>query len=239
MATLDLEQLLPSTSTTASMARTSPPSVKRSVLASTESYKLWLLARVRHYHKHRKKMRSGPDRLPGRTRFGYAMGHVLNDLCASMWFTYALLFYTAVIGVSHTVAGVIMIIGQVADACATPVVGLLSDQGSNHPPRSRFFGKRKSWYFAGTVIVLITIPFMFSPCLPCRKSNDWVKLGYFSVFIVFFQFGWAAVQTMHLAMAADLTYHDSERTFLLSLRNTLTGMTFSCNVSTSSWNDPV
>ena len=26
-------------------------------------------------------------------QLGYGLGHVLNDLCASMWFTYLLLFY--------------------------------------------------------------------------------------------------------------------------------------------------
>ena len=26
-------------------------------------------------------------------RLGYGLGHVLNDLCASMWFTYLLLYY--------------------------------------------------------------------------------------------------------------------------------------------------
>ena len=26
-------------------------------------------------------------------KLGYGLGHVLNDLCASMWFTYLLLFF--------------------------------------------------------------------------------------------------------------------------------------------------
>ena len=33
------------------------------------------------------------ERLPWRLKLGYGMGHILNDLCASMWFTYLLLFF--------------------------------------------------------------------------------------------------------------------------------------------------
>ena len=31
------------------------------------------------------------------TIFGYGLGHVCNDICASMWFTYLLLFLQKVI----------------------------------------------------------------------------------------------------------------------------------------------
>ena len=35
--------------------------------------------------------------LPWRSRIGFISGHVFNDLCASMWFTYLLLFFHQVI----------------------------------------------------------------------------------------------------------------------------------------------
>lgn len=38
-------------------------------------------------------------------RLSYAVGHFLNDLCASMWFTYLLVFYHAVLGFQNTYAG--------------------------------------------------------------------------------------------------------------------------------------
>ncbi|KAF6197815.1 hypothetical protein GE061_008782 [Apolygus lucorum] len=156
------------------------------------------------------------------------MGHVLNDLCASMWFTYALVFYTAVIGISHSMAGVLMIVGQVADAISTPIIGTLSDRGSTKLTKAKV-GKRKSWYIVGTVLVVCAKPFMFSPCFPCKNSMDGIKVLYYSAFIIVFQIGWAAVQTIHLAMVADLTSNEKERTFLLSLRNTMTAF---CNSAT-------
>ena len=34
------------------------------------------------------------------TKLGYATGHILNDMCASMWFTYMLIFFHNVIQVN-------------------------------------------------------------------------------------------------------------------------------------------
>lgn len=56
-------------------------------------------------------------------RISYAVGHVLNDICASMWFTYLLVFFHLVLQFDSTRAGAIMLIGQIADAISTPFVG--------------------------------------------------------------------------------------------------------------------
>lgn len=47
-----------------------------------------------------------PERpLPALRRLSYAVGHFLNDLCASMWFTYLLVFYHSVLGFQSSYAG--------------------------------------------------------------------------------------------------------------------------------------
>ena len=62
------------------------------------------------------------------TKLGYGTGHILNDMCASMWFTYMLLFFHNVIRLSNTNAGLIVLIGQIADGISTVLVGVFSDQ---------------------------------------------------------------------------------------------------------------
>ena len=37
------------------------------------------------------------DRMPLVQRLSYSVGHVLNDLCAAMWFSYLLVYYHSVI----------------------------------------------------------------------------------------------------------------------------------------------
>ena len=66
--------------------------------------------------------------LPWSTRFFYGMGHILNDLCAVLWFTYLLLFLEKVIGLDGVYAGVVLLSGQIADGIVTVPIGYLSDK---------------------------------------------------------------------------------------------------------------
>ena len=47
----------------------------------------------------------GEARLPIVQKLSYGVGHVLNDLCASMWFSYLLVFYHYVIKFNNEMAG--------------------------------------------------------------------------------------------------------------------------------------
>ncbi|CAH8854007.1 unnamed protein product [Trichobilharzia szidati] len=66
-----------------------------------------------------------------RVRFSYAIGHVLNDLCASVWFTYTLVFFKFGIGIPTSMAGLIVLVGQVVDGLVTPLIGVFSDKLSS------------------------------------------------------------------------------------------------------------
>ncbi|XP_034246920.1 major facilitator superfamily domain-containing protein 12-like [Thrips palmi] len=155
-------------------------------------------------------------------RLGYSVGHVQNDVCASMWFTYLLVFFQMVLGWPAHVAGIVMLIGQIADALSTPFVGLQADR------RDKFwlcrYGRRKTWHLIGTICVLVSFPFLFSPCIGCRNApgDYWDQLVYFGAFVVVFQFGWAAVQISHLSLIPDLTPDQHTRTGLIACRYTFT-----------------
>ncbi|CAH1392663.1 unnamed protein product [Nezara viridula] len=153
-------------------------------------------------------------------RLGYGFGHVLNDLCSSIWFTYSLLFYNSVLQFSNVNAGAILLIGQIADAVSTPFIGIFSDRTSLFCLSK--YGKRKSWHLLGSACVLVAMPFMYSPCIGCEDFSEWKKLIYYGFFVTIFQFGWAAVQTAHLALVPDLSSDEMDRTGLLSIRNTFT-----------------
>ena len=76
------------------------------------------------------------------TKYGYGAGHIMNDMCASMWFTYLLLYYMNVVELGPIYAGIILLSGQVADGIATVLVGILVDIKT--PFRlCIFYGKRK------------------------------------------------------------------------------------------------
>lgn len=170
----------------------------------------------------------------------YGVGHIFNDLCASMWFTYLLLFFHSVLRIDNTYAGIILLIGQVADAAATPIIGFLCDK-----TRSRY-GRRKSWHLVGTILVAISFFFFWHNCLFCTEGvvnpnstnltfdcNDdvyeqnsdtaggtpiHIKVIYFAIPIIIFQFGWASVQISHLSLIPELTEDENERVGLNAIR---------------------
>nr|XP_033328786.1 major facilitator superfamily domain-containing protein 12-like isoform X1 [Megalopta genalis]XP_033328787.1 major facilitator superfamily domain-containing protein 12-like isoform X1 [Megalopta genalis] len=160
------------------------------------------------------------QRLQLSVKLSYGIGHILNDVCASMWFTYLLVFFHLVLGFNAMLAGVILLIGQIADAIATPFIGFHSDS------YDKFwfckYGRRKTWHLIGTLCILLAFPFVFSPCIGCETSDKWAQLIYYAAFVVIFQFGWAAVQISHLSLAPELTPTECERTELIAIRYSFT-----------------
>lgn len=184
------------------------------------------------------------DNLPIKKRLCYAVGHFLNDLCASMWFTYLLVYYHTVLGFLDTYAGILLLIGQIADGICTPLIGYESDRVAG----CGSYGKRKTWhlvgkvvvthththgdtlvlffditsnfcFFPGTLCVIVSFPFIFNPCFGCTAGTpNWVGITYFSPFIIVFQFGWAATQISHLALIPELVSCEHDKVELTAYR---------------------
>ncbi|ELV09282.1 hypothetical protein TREES_T100006040 [Tupaia chinensis] len=75
----------------------------------------------------------------------------------------------------------------------------------------------------GTVCVLLSFPFIFSPCLGCGAATpEWAALLYYGPFVVTFQFGWAATQISHLSLIPELVTNDHEKVELTALRYAFT-----------------
>ncbi|NXM05942.1 MFS12 protein, partial [Tyrannus savana] len=78
---------------------------------------------------------------------------------------------------------------------------------------------------SGTTCVLVSFPFVFSPCLACREGTpQWAAFIYYLPFIVIFQFGWAATQVSHLALIPELVSSDHEKVELTAFRYAFTVM---------------
>lgn len=77
--------------------------------------------------------------LPLLTKIGFGLGHIYNDLCAGVWFSYTLLFMQGALKMPGTEAGSLMMLGQVGDALCTPIVGFLVDR----------FSTKQRWHILG------------------------------------------------------------------------------------------
>uniref|UniRef100_A0A915DAL7 Uncharacterized protein n=1 Tax=Ditylenchus dipsaci TaxID=166011 RepID=A0A915DAL7_9BILA len=150
---------------------------------------------------------------------GFSIGHFYNDLCASMWFTYLMIFMEKVVMMRSYHAGFLMMIGQVTDGLSTPLVGLLSDTSFLPNWIIQKLGKRKAWHVIGTFCVTLSFPFIFGKCFWCHKdTSDWYKIAWYIPFIMLFQFGWACVQISHLSLIPELSKSDSKRMSMNSFR---------------------
>ena len=176
----------------------------------------WRVTRKAYFRQHADREQLHSDetqRLSYPRWFAFGVGHVLNDLCASMWFTYVLVFYHFVIQLPNSVAGTLILIGQVADALSTPFCGYECDR-----TRCWYYGRRKTWHLIGTTCVAASVFFIYHDCITCESVDVPYKILYFSCFIIVFQFGWAATQISHLSLIPDLTQNKSVRVGLNSIR---------------------
>ena len=59
----------------------------------------------------------------------FSLGHFQNDAFSSLWFTYLLLYLEGTLDLPPRLSAIVLLTGQVFDALATPVAGLISDAG--------------------------------------------------------------------------------------------------------------
>lgn len=79
-------------------------------------------------------------------KIGFSLGHIYNDLCAGVWFSYTLLFMQGVQQMPGAQAGAMVMLGQIGDAIATPIVGILTDKYSTKR-KWHIFGKSYKYIF--------------------------------------------------------------------------------------------
>ena len=136
------------------------------------------------------------------TKLAFGTGHVHNDMCVSMWFSYSLVFFTKVLNFSDTQVqimnfkwhmtldktnlsqgGALTAFGQYADGIATLVVGYLMGKSTGMKNwLCKSWGLHKSWHLVGTLLMAISHPFMFMECLIPQPTED-MRLVYYIVVI--------------------------------------------------------
>lgn len=174
-----------------------------------------------------------PPCLSLKTKFFYSLGHVYNDLTVSIWFSYTLLYFQ--FQFPGALSGSLILIGQIADAVASPFVGYESDK-SAHMWLCTKLGRRKTWHLLGVIMNTVSVPLVYNQCFGCEQSPEWAQFFYYSILIVIFQAGWAATQVnqskwmprhltklcsgqvSHVSLITDLTSNTNERIELNSYR---------------------
>ncbi|KAK5639425.1 hypothetical protein RI129_011917 [Pyrocoelia pectoralis] len=138
-------------------------------------------------------------------KLSFGLGHVYNDLCAAVWFSYTLFYLQVVLQLESATAGTLIMLGQVADAVATPIIGWAIDKT----------GVLKVWHFAGTTTVGVGFSLIFSIT---PNTNSWWSLLWYGGLIILFQVGWATVQISHLAIIPCISQDHTHSADLTTIR---------------------
>lgn len=151
-------------------------------------------------------------------RLSCAVGNVFNDLYRQLGQSFELVFFMNVVELSASEAGLMLLIGQIADALFSPISGYLGDH-VNIPFFSKRIGRRKSWHFLATVLMAVALPLMYNGCfLCCGNYQSWLPLVYFSFFMALVNICFNVVEINHMAVITTVAESVEECAVLSSMR---------------------
>lgn len=148
----------------------------------------------------------------------FSIGHFFCDVQGFAWFSYILLYFTKVVGLSSRIVGIIWICEKILDASAS----FLFSHASNKwrlPYLSKYCGKAKAWHLVGTaflalfVVLLWTSPRLFDENLP-----QWVMAVYFVCVFGFHDLAWETTSLTHMSMVTEIVKRPEEVVELHALR---------------------
>jgi GPH family glycoside/pentoside/hexuronide:cation symporter len=158
--------------------------------------------------------------------YSYGVGQMVGDLTGTIWFSYSMFFISQVMHLPIEFAGLVVLVGQIADGVSNPLVGILSDKT---PPN--LLGKRTSWYLLGFVLRTIGFILFYNASALIGITSGDIQLSQAAV--AFFMIagsmqtvGYSCLQISHMAIVNEITYAQNRRDNLIALRN---GFIFASN----------
>lgn len=149
------------------------------------------------------------ESLPVRTKAVYALGdHTVNLGLASMLFVYPF-FLTDVAGISAGVAGLVPLVGRIADAISDPLMGRLSDRTSWRT------GRRRPFFLIGMVPFGVSFAALW---WDTSALGEETAAHFYMTLYVVFSLSTTVVAVPYLAIIPEMTSSYDERTSLNAWR---------------------
>jgi Na+/melibiose symporter-like transporter len=152
-------------------------------------------------------------KVPRGVKVNYAVGASAEAIIGIAFNSFNFFFYTNLLGVSGTLAGLAITIALVFDAVTDPLVGAWSDRW-----RSKL-GRRHPFMFTAPLPVMATLFFIYSPPDGLGEVQLFLWL---TTLTVLMRGCMTLYHVPHLALGAELSSDFTERTRVMSL-NTLWG----------------
>ena len=143
-------------------------------------------------------------------RFCCGVGHVIDDILRQLLFSFRLVFFMKVLGLSAANAGWLILQKQLAHFVFSPICAFLVDS-INIPFLSRKLGRRKSWLLIGNGLEVVFIPLFFGSCFPCRSDGgQWQLMVSISILNTILAFAGTLMNVGHLSIIPVIAKDQSE-----------------------------
>ncbi len=146
--------------------------------------------------------------LTGKTKIGYALGDLANNLMFQLSVLYLLFFYTDIAGIPPIAAGILFLAARIWDGVNDPMMGVIIDHTRSRHGKSRVYLRYASLPLAAVTVLLFHAPAL-SPA---------GRILYASVTYVLWGMLYTVVSIAYASMTAELTSDPEERTSLSSVR---------------------
>lgn len=142
-------------------------------------------------------------------RHWYGLGQLAEGVKNESFALLLLFYYTQVVGLNGSLAGLALLIALLFDAVTDPLAGVLSDR-----TRSRM-GRRHPWIFASIVPLMVTFYFTFNPP---HELGQGALFAWLTVSVVLTRGAMTLFHVPHLSLGAELSSVYEERTAVVTTR---------------------
>lgn len=150
-------------------------------------------------------------KLPLKEKIAYGFGDLGNGMMFDLGQIYLLKFYTDVLGISATYAGLVFLISKIFDAFVDTGVGSYVDSRKNIGPRGKF----RPYILFGTVpLAIMTVMTFITPNLDYTGKVIWAFATY-----MIFSMAYSIVNIPYGSLSASMTVNADDRTQLSVFRN--------------------
>ena len=150
-------------------------------------------------------------KLPLKEKIAFGCGDLGNGMMFDLGQIYLLKFYTDVLGISATYAGLVFLISKIFDAFVDTGVGSYVDSRKNIGPRGKF----RPYILFGTVpLAIMTVMTFITPNLDYTGKVIWAFATY-----MIFSMAYSIVNIPYGSLSASMTVNADDRTQLSVFRN--------------------
>lgn len=138
-------------------------------------------------------------------------GFAETGITAVQLFTqiYLLKYYTEIVGLNSSLAGIALSISVIWDAISDPLMGRISDHTITR------FGRRRPYIFIGGILLSISVLLLFSPP---SISSQLGKFAYLLSVYLLVNTAMTIISVPHIALGGELSFERNERTSVFGWR---------------------